>query len=189
MRSFSQTPYRGFTLIETIIVVALSASMMLALGILIYNFYTISAYNQAFAQSSGSANTFMRDVESLTLPADAVLSSHTFSDGTDTSSSTSLVLEIPSVDSSGDVIPNTFDYARFYLAGADAYRHLEADPSSSRVSGTKLLSSTVSALSFTYNNSDFTQVNAVTVDVQTQTQVKQDVLPDHLHEQIRLRNY
>ncbi len=180
---------RAFTLIETIVVVALSAIMMIVLGALIYNFNMTTAYEQASAQSSGSANGFMRELESLTLPADAVLQTHDFSDGTVTSSSTVLVLEIPSIDSSGNVIANTYDYAEFYVTGTDAYRRLEANALSSRVSGTKLLSSTVSALTFTYNNTDFTQVNVVTADLETQAQVQQDILADHLHEQIRLRNY
>lgn len=188
MKSFLRAR-SGFTLIETVIVVALSASMMLAFGLLIYNFNTMSAYNQASTQSSGSANALMRDIESLTLPADAVLQMHIFSGSTYTSSSTVLILEVPSIDSSGNVIANTYDYARFYVVGTNAYRRLEADPLSSRVSGTKQLSSTIYALTFTYNDPDFTEVSAVTVDIQTRATVKQNILSDHLREQIRLRNY
>ncbi|MBU6490899.1 prepilin-type N-terminal cleavage/methylation domain-containing protein [Patescibacteria group bacterium] len=184
-----QMPRRAFTLIETLIVIAVSTSVVLALTLLIYNFNAISAYQQMSEQSSGSAGALIGEIDSLALPADAVLQTHTFSSATYTSSSTVLVLEIPSIDSSGDVIANTYDYAAFYTVGTNAYRILEANTLSKRVSGTKQLSSTVSMLTFTYSSADFTQVNIITVDIQTQTQVKQDTLLDHLREQIRLRNY
>lgn len=180
---------RGFTLIETVIVIALSVSTMVALGLLIYNFNRMSAYEQTSSQSSGSASALIREVESLAFPADAVLQMHMFSSATYSSSPTVLVLEIPSINSSGNVIANTFDYTVFYVVGTNAYRLLEADTLSTRVSGTKLLSSTVSALIFSYNSTDFTSVHTVTVDVQTQARVKQDILSDHRREQIRLRNY
>ncbi|MFA5942349.1 MAG: hypothetical protein WC798_01615 [Candidatus Paceibacterota bacterium] len=180
---------RGFSLVETVIVVALSVVMLLTLGFLVYSFNESVSYQQAIAQSSGSADMLMREAGSLVLPADAVLQTHTFSSSTHTSSSTTLVIEIPSIDSSGMVIANTYDYATFYTEGPDAYRLLEANTLSRRVSGTKLLSSTVSALTFSYDAADFTQVDTVTIDLQTQAQVKQHPLSDHRQEQLRLRNH
>lgn len=189
MMNHDQPAARAFTLVETILVVALSLVMMLALGLLIYNFNTISAYQQTSAQSFGSANALMSAIDSLVLPADAVVQTYTFPSATYTSSSTVLVLEIPSIDSSGNVIANTYDYAAFYVVGTNAYRTLQANTLSARISGTKKLSSTVRALTFTYNNTDFTQVNEVTVDIQTQASMRQNVLSDHLNAQMWLRNY
>jgi len=180
---------RAFTLIETIIVITISTCMMLTLGFVIYQLNGTVVYRQTTLQSSGSASAIMRETESLVLPADAVLQIHTFSSATYTSSETVLVLEIPSIDSSGNAVANAHDYAAFYVVGTNAYRLLEANTLSSRASGTKLLSSTVSALTFAYNNIDFTQVTSITVDVQTQAHVKQNTLSDHRHEQIGLRNH
>ena len=181
---------RGFTLVETFIVAVFAALMMVTLGLLIYTFNKTSGYELAASQSSGSASAILREVEALSLPADAVLQSHTFTTGTYTSSSTALVLEIPSVDSSGAIVSNAYDYAVFYVSSTTLYRRLEANASSVRGTGTKQLSTTVNALTFTYNNADFTQVNTVTVDVQTQSVVKQYnlTLTDHRKEQIVLRN-
>ncbi|MBU6388800.1 hypothetical protein KGQ72_02925 [Patescibacteria group bacterium] len=171
------------------VVVAISVGMMAALGFLIYNFNKTSSYEQTSVESSGSATAVMRDIESLVLPADAVLGAHTFANGTYTSTSTSLVLEIPSIDSSGNIIAGAHDYAAFYIVGTTSvYRLLQPNASSARASSTKQLSSTVSSLTFSYNNADFTKVSSTTVDIQTQARVKQDVLTDHQHEQIRLRN-
>ncbi|OYV63686.1 MAG: hypothetical protein B7X03_00805 [Parcubacteria group bacterium 21-58-10] len=181
---------RAFTLIEIIIVIAISTLMLLALTLLIYTFGNTSTYEQASLQSSGSARAVIREAEALVLPADAVLQTYTFSSGaTYTSTSTSLVLELPSIDSSGNSIPNAHDYAAFYVVGTDAYRLLQTDASSARTPGTKLLSTTIQSLTFTYNNADFTKVSSTTIDVQTQASVKQNVLTDHLREQLMLRNY
>lgn len=183
------TSRRAFTLIETVIVMGLGASMMVTLGLLIYNFNKMSSYEKTLSRSSDSAGALMRDIESLALPADAVLQTHTFATGTYTSSSTALVLEIPSINASGNVIANTYDYAVFYIVGTQAYRLLEVNALSSRVGGTKLLSSTLNTLTFTYNDVSYTQVHTITVDIQTRAQVKQDILSDHRREQIRLRNH
>jgi uncharacterized membrane protein len=99
------------------------------------------------------------------------------------------VLELPSVDDSGNTIASTYDYAAFYATGTNAYRLLETSASSARTPGTKLLSSTVSSLSFAYNGYTFATTSAVTVDIQTRVSAKQNVISDHLHEQIQLRNY
>lgn len=179
----------GFTLVETLIVVALSTAMMLAISFLMYTFNETTIYQQALVESSGSASIVMRELESLVLPADAVLQAHTFAGATYTSSSTALVLEIPSIDNAGNVITNTHDYAVLYVVGTDMFRILETNALSTRVSGTKQLSATVQALTFTYTDSDFTKVNAVTVDVQTEARAKQNILSDRRREQLRLRNY
>jgi len=180
---------RAFTLVETIIVAAISACMLLMLGFLTYNFNGTLAYQQTVTQTSGSVSAIMREIELLALPADAALQTHTFQSSTYTSSPIALVLEIPSIDSSGNVIANTYDYAAFYVVGVNAYRLLEANALSKRASGTKQLGSAVNTLTFTYDNADFTKVSIVTVDAQTRAQVKQNVLSDHRREQIRLRNH
>ncbi|MSU74308.1 hypothetical protein EXS57_00845 [Candidatus Kaiserbacteria bacterium] len=189
MTHYPLLPSRAFTLIETVIVIGFSTSMMLALGLVTYHFNKILTYEQTASWSSGSASTLMREIGSLVLPARAVLQTHTFSGTVYTSTSTVLVLEIPSIDNSGSVIANTFDYAVVYASSTEAYRVLAAHASSKRVSGTKKLSSTISSLIFTYNNTDFTQVSTTTVDVQTRAYAKQDMLTDHRSEQMRLRNH
>jgi len=180
---------RGFTLIETIIVIALSVSMLIVLSLLIRSFNNSYLYEQSSALSAESVRSIIREIESLTAVADHVLQSHVFSGTTYTSSSAVLILEIPSIDSSGTVISNTYDYAVFYTNGTNAYRILEANASSKRTSGTKQLSSTVSSLTFSYDNADFTLVQSVTVDVQTLSQSRGQDSVDHRNEQMYMRNF
>ena len=179
----------AFTLIETVIVIALSASIVVALTFLLFTFNKASSYGKISSQSYASASTLLREIESLALPANAVLETHSFSGTTYTSTATSLVLELPSIDGSGNVITNAHDYVAFYAVGTNAYRLLEKDATSARVAGTVLLSSTLSAFSFAYDDADFVQVRTITVDIQTQAQVKEEVVTNHLSQQIRLRNH
>lgn len=187
--SSASTSRGGFTLIETVIVIALTSVLMIVIGLLIYMFGKISSYERASILSTGSASAFVRDVQTFALPANAVVATHVFASGTYSSSGNTLVLQIPSADSSGVVIANTYDYVVFYISGTNAYRKLEANAASKRVSGSKMLSTTVSSLTFSYNSVDFTQVDTVTIDLQTRAQVKQDILTDHRREQVILRNH
>lgn len=181
---------RGFTLIETVIVVAFSVCVIIALVLLMYMFTKSVTYEQAIATSSGSATLVMRELELYTLPANAFVLSRTFpGNATYTSTTTSLVLELPSIDASGYVIANTYDYVAFYATGTKAYRVIDKNALSSRTTGTKVLSSNISSLTFTYNNSVISNATTTTVDVQTQTTVRQQTYTDHRREQIRLRNY
>ena len=179
----------GFTLIETVVVIALSASMLGVLSLLIHSFYSAYSYEQSAALSAESARSVIRETESLALAADHVLQSHSFSGTMYTSSSTALILEIPSVDSSGTIVSGAYDYAVFYVQGTSAYRILAANAASKRASGTKKLSGTISSLTFSYNNADFTLVNIVTVDVQVIVQSRGQNSTDHRSEQLYLRNF
>ena len=179
----------AFTLIETVIVVAVSLSMMLALSLLLYTFNKSSTHGKLSAQSYDSASAVLREVEAFVLPASAVLETHSFASATHTSTTTSLVLQVPSIDSSGNVITNTYDYVAFYTAGTNVYRLLEKNALSARVAGTQLLSQTLGALSFSYDSATFSEIRVVTIDIETGATVKEEVFTTRLREQIRLRNH
>ena len=181
--------HSAFTLIETVIVIALSLCVVTALSFLLYTFNKALSYGNISTQSYTSAGALLREIESLALSANAVLQTRSFSGTTYTSTTTSLVLELPSIDNSGNVIANARDYVVFYAAGANAYRLLEKNASSARVAGTKLLSSTLDTLAFSYDDTDFAQVRTVTVDIQTRAQVKEETVTSRLYQQIRLRNH
>ena len=185
---FSRTA-RGFTLIETIIVIALSLVMIGALTVLIRNFMIVSSYTQLSTMSATSIRTVMNEAELLIPTANRVLASYDFPDATHASSATVLVLEIPSVDSSGAIIPNAHDHAAFYTDGTYAYRTLATDAASARIPGRKQLSDTISSLTFYYNNADLGLANVVTIDAQVLQQTKDQRSTDRRREQLILRNF
>lgn len=161
---------------------------LVALANLFFIFNSIYGYQQAFMAAAGSSGASMNALEAAVLPASQALSSHNFSGTSYSSATTTLVLELPSVDSLGNIIPGANDYVAFYASSTALYRLTQAYASSVRVSGLKKLSTTLSSLSFTYDNADFTKVTNVTADIQTQAQFKQQTVQSRLREQLYLRN-
>jgi len=122
------------------------------------------------------------------LQATQVVAAHTFSGVGYTSGTTTVIFELPSLDASGAVIPSTYDYVGVYAAGTQAYRITDMAPSSTRVGGTKMLTNSLDALAFTYDNASFASVASVTVDATTTATVRGTLTQLHLREHIYLRN-
>lgn len=179
---------RGFTLIETVIVIAITTMMMLAIVALYINFNSLYAYQQTFITTIKSAGGAINAIGDASLPADQVLASHVFSNGTISSGTTALALELPTIDTSGNIVAGKHDYIGFYLTGSDLYQRIEADATSVRTSSTKRVATLVNELSFTYDNVDFTKVTSVAVDITTQLNTKNGPVQTHLHERFYLRN-
>lgn len=180
---------RGYTLIETIIVISISTLMLMALAHLFFIFNSLYGYQQGFIATAGSNGAAMNALEAAILPADHVLTSHSFSGATYTSGITTLVLELPAVDASGAIITSAEDYVAFYTSSSTLYRLTEAAAGSVRVSGLKQLSSTIYSLSFTYNTATIADASILTADIQTQASIKQQIVQSHLTRQWRLRNF
>jgi len=139
--------------------------------------------------ANGSARTTMNEIVLNTLQAHNVLASQTVNGTSYTSNATSLVLQLPSKNASGDIIQNTWDYVAFYTSGSSIWEQIQADPSSVRISGPRLLSSSLSSLTFTYDNGSAPQVRKVGIDLQTAQAYHNQTVTSHLKEQVRLRNF
>jgi hypothetical protein len=180
---------KGLTFVEMLVSLALMLFIALALATLYFNFDTLVDSQSGQVAAATDAARVMSEAEALVLPADQVLASHTFSGTVYSSSAQTLVLELPSIDSSGAVIASTYDYVVFYQSGSTTTRILSPNASSARKAGTRTLASTLSSLAFTYDSSDFTQVTKVDADIQTVKIVKGKSDSAHLHEALYLRNH
>lgn len=179
---------KGFTLLESVVVVGVTALTLGALANLFFIFNSIYGYERMFLTVAGSSGEAMNALEAAVLPAEEVLSSHDFSGTIYSSATTTLVLMLPAVDSSGDIITGAKDYIAFHTAPGTLYRTILADAGSIRTSGTKRLSATLSSLSFTYDDSDFLRAKSVIVDIETQAAFKERVVQSQLRERLYLRN-
>jgi prepilin-type N-terminal cleavage/methylation domain-containing protein len=179
---------RGFSLTELVVVIAISVVVMLGVYEIYITFGNSYLYQNAQINNASGAALFMNEFSDLSLQADAIVSSRTVSGTIYTTSSTTLIYEIPTVNSSGNVINATYDYAILYASSTNAYRILDANGSSARRSGTKRLSDSVSNLTFTYNNVATTSSTAVTADITTKTTIKSESFTTHLKQQVYLRN-
>ena len=179
---------RGFTLVEVVIVIFLFTLVMLAVVDLFISFNTSYSKQVANIGTAQSAAAFMNEVQRDVLQANSVAASHLYSGTTYTSDASTLVLTLPSVDASGNVVATMYDYAIFYLTGSTTYRIMDVDASSARAPGSKKLSDVMSYLTFTYNNVTPSSATNVTVDATTSATVKTQTFQTHLTQQIYLRN-
>src|SRR4030065_1607532 len=114
-------------MIEAIITVSILAYIVVALLVLYTNYSKFYRFQQAKINTGGSAREAIKELQNAVLQTDNGMASHNFS-GTDYSSGTnSVVLEIPSVDGSGNIVSGKFDYVVFYATGKDLYRRVQAD--------------------------------------------------------------
>lgn len=180
---------RAFTLIETVIVVGLAAFTLFVTVQFYLNFNSVLGMDGALMSVSKDAGRIIGETEAVILPASHVLASHAFSGTTYSSNADTLVLELPSINSSGVQIAGKYDYVVLYVSGAMAYLRTLPDAASSRASGTKQLATTVSSLVLTYDDADFTKVTKVDIDIQTEAIVKNETLSVQMHQQTYLRNH
>ncbi len=98
-------------------------------------------------------NDTLSQVRGSIKQASAVVAS--FSDGqnTYTTGSSQLVLQVVSIDSSGNIIDNTFDYFVFVLDRSNLHFKIFPDPVSSRKTADRIFSTSVDNLNFQYLNS------------------------------------
>ncbi|HCR52433.1 TPA: hypothetical protein DIV48_02170 [Candidatus Kaiserbacteria bacterium] len=180
---------QGFTLIEAVVVMSVSVVVLMALVNLFFVFNSMYGYQQAFIATAGSSGAALNALEAAVLPADRVLASHAFSGTSYASGSTTLVLSLPAFNGSGAIVESAKDYVVFYASSTEFYRLVLADAQSVRVSGLTRLSGTLDAVSFTYDDADFSQVTNVIADIQTRAQYKEQTVQSRVREQLYLRNF
>jgi hypothetical protein len=179
---------RCFSLTETVIATAILIFILVAL-IVLYNNYLKSFNNQqARIAMESSARETVKELQSAALQADQIVTSHSFSGTTYTTGAHTVVLELPSIDGSGNIVSGKFDYVVFYLTGKNLYRRIQVDAASSRPSGLNKISDVVSTLSFTYDNADLSKATKIDTDLEMQAIAGSQNVSYELRQEIYLRN-
>lgn len=179
---------RGFSIIEAIFASAILIFVLGAFAVLYTNFSKFYNRQQAEINIGNSAREAVKELQSAALQANHIIASHTFSGTAYTTGQHIVVLEIPSIDGSGNIVSGKYDYVVFYLTGKNLYRRVEVDAASSRPSGLNKISDSVSMLTFTYNNPNLAQATKIDTDIQMQTVSGSQTISSDLHQEIYLRN-
>jgi hypothetical protein len=179
---------QGFSFAETIITAGLIAFILAALAVLYSNFSKFYNHQKTEIEISDSAREAMKQLRSIVLQADGILASHSFSGTTYATDQHTVVLEIPSIDGSGDIVDEGYDYAVFYTTGNSLYKRVLADASSSRSSGTNEISDAVLGIDFTYDNVDVTLASEIDTDLQMETTYAGETASFDLQQTLYLRN-
>ncbi len=180
---------KAFTLVEIVVVMGLLVLMLVGLMALFTSHNKIYNYETALIKATGSARTVMNEISKHALQGYRVVASQTVNGTAYTSSSTTVIFQIPTFNSSGTAIANTYDYAAFSLSGNTLTEDFQSGAGGTKPSITKALSSSVSALTITYDNATWTAVKKVSVDLTTSETYRAQTITQRLNEQYRLRNY
>ncbi len=180
---------KGFTIIETVVVVAMLVLILVGMLALFTSHNKIYNYETALIKATGSARAAMNDISEDALQATRVVTSQTINSTAYTSGATTVIFQIPSFDSSGAPIANTYDYVAYALTGTTLVEDFQAGSGSIRVTHTKTLSTSVSALNITYDSATWASVKKVTVDLTTSEVYRGETITQHLVEQYKLRNF
>lgn len=145
---------RGFTLLEVSVVMALLALIGLFLG------QTYLDFSQFFGRENlqvdlnlANQNT-LQDVSASVKESAAVLASAVLDSITYTSATTTLVLNLPTINTQGQIVSGSYDTLAYYLDPANQkklVKRVQAAAGSRRQTQTKTLDSFVSFLEFQYN--------------------------------------
>lgn len=158
----------GFTLSEVITTVAVVAIVGgLLIGIMVNNTGLFYQQSSKVTQGVGANDALVR-VRSEIKEAQAVAAGYPVSSPTYTSSSTQLVLRLTSIDSSGNIITATYDYAVFTVTGGRLITQVFPDIASSRKGANENLVNNVSSVLFEYFDATGAQTgptNAVNVKI------------------------
>lgn len=146
---------RGFTLLEMVVVIGIGTILVLfVLGILISN-------NRFYANQSGENEAIFNTriiadrIASYGRGAAAVLSSYIYNSSNYVSDSDTLVLQVPSIDASANIIGGAYDHVIITRDLSDTSKlqlYVDPDASSSRGARGVLLTNKLDTMTFTYSS-------------------------------------
>lgn len=166
---------RGITTLELAVSMAVGAMIFTILGSIFIAQGRYFAIEDAIAETQYNAFQAVDTVGLYALSASQVVGSRTINGTAYASGTSTLVLEIPTVDADGDVVPSTFDYVAFALYPSDPTRlavDIDAGTNSALTDATRLPAALVDKLIFRYNAVDPTAATTVEMYVRTRKDVR-----------------
>jgi len=143
---------KGFTLAELNVASLIALLVFVAVLSLYISVWRSLArgntYLDSYAGSRNASGWLIRDIRC----AEQVKPSFTSGGITYTTSDNVIVLRVPSIDSSGQVISPGLDHIIYELQGSDLYRIVQKDPSSSRPNENRPIARYCSSLTFRSGN-------------------------------------
>ncbi len=160
----------GFTLIETIL--TLSLFTILSIGIItIFNIY--KEYGTIFPKSLYSSiikrnhSEIIEQLKNNIKQTQLIVATTSIDSTIFTTNTTTLILQLRSIDDSKNILPGSYDTIVFYTNTStppiSLYKKISASLYSSRKSGTFLVSNKIKNLSFIYNTSNPKDANLIEI--------------------------
>lgn len=138
---------------EAIIAIGIAVVVGSMLVVIILNSSGIFYKESSTLEQGLNINDALSKIRQSVKESSGVASSYTLSGITYTSSSQQLVLKLPSINSSGNTISNTFDYFVFFKDKSYLRFKTFPDAASTRKAQEQIFSNSVDSLSFIYLDS------------------------------------
>lgn len=143
----------GLTLVEVLVAMGLAAVVGVLLLSVMINSTGLFYKESSKLQEGLNINDALGKIRESVNQSSGVVLSYANSGVTYTSGATQLVLKVPAIDSSGNIISDTFDYLVFFQDQTKLRYKLFPDASSSRKSQDRIFSTSVDSLTFKYLDS------------------------------------
>ena len=144
---------KGLTLIEILVAMGIAAVVGVLLVVVIVSSAGLFSNQSSKVQTGLNSNDVLTAFRSSIKQANAVASQFVSGQTTYTTGVSQLVLQVPAIDSSNNIISNTYDYFVFYLD--QNYLHFKVFPDvlSSRETTDRIFSNSVDSFKLQYFNS------------------------------------
>ncbi len=179
----------GASLIEALVVLALFILICLALTSLYLQHGWSLHLGKAQFDSVEGARGALNGISAYAVQARRVVSSTSISGTLYATGTSTLVLEIPTVNASGGIVEGASDYAVFYTSAGTLYRNVAPSAESARVAGVRFLAGNLTDLAFSYDSAYFAQVKKITVAVTSTAGTADAHETQREFGEFRLRNY
>lgn len=182
---------RGITLIETMIGIFISVLLMIILSYCLVIVLRLNEAQKTISALTSSTDRGIYRISSSIEQSSQIQTSAVISGTTYTTSSTVLVLKIPSVNSSGQIIAGSYDtvvYLRNPSSASEIQEITDAQTGSTRFDGTHIIARFVTNLLFRYNNSTYSSSSMATVFLKTGATVRGALKESANQITVRLRN-
>ncbi|MBX4201075.1 type II secretion system GspH family protein [Candidatus Parcubacteria bacterium] len=178
---------QGFTLIE--VLVGIGIISIIAFFLAYISAYHFQTYNTETVELdiTSDARAALDEVDNYVRQSNRILSSYS----TYTTGTTVLVLQVPSIDSSSQLIESSYDTVVFYLSGTDFSRRIFPSLNSTRPSAIKNLAQNIDTpnFSFAYDNADYSLAKQVTTTIAVLRKAGSQTKSITVSSQSKLRNY
>ena len=169
-----KTASRGFALIEFLIVIAIIGSISTLIASIYYAHLRLFGNQNALIDIANQNKVILDEVVGQIRQSQSIVTTCTPCNG-DTTSQTTIVLRLWPQDTNGDPFDpqgTNYDYIVYKRDPTDNTKLIKNTypaATSSRTSGSRLVATKISSLQFSYDNSDPTQAQQVTITATTST--------------------
>lgn len=181
----------GFSLLETIIYIFIGVLIIIVISEIFINQSNLGQKRTSQSDLERSAGSGIETIKTAVQGASTVVLSRSFSGTAYTSDEDTLILEIPSVDGSGNLVSGSFDYVVFFLDSSDSTllkATTDSAAGSARPENTRIISSFVSSVEFRYNKVSPSDSTAIEATITTAKTLGTESFSAKSHAKVNLRN-